>query len=112
MAYVPDRGDIVYVDFSPQIGHEQANRRPALVLSPSQYNALTGLFLVVPITSKVKGFRFEVPLPSTCGTQGVVLADHVKSFDWRGRGALFEETVPETVVDEVVARIAALLKLT
>ncbi len=112
MPYTPDRGDIVYIDFSPQSGSEQANRRPGLVLSPSAYNGVVGLALVVPITSKVKGFRFEVPLPSDLATHGVVLSDHVRSVDWRSRNAVFEEIAPESLVDEVVARIAALLKLT
>jgi mRNA interferase MazF len=109
--YVPERGDIVHIDFSPQTGHEQAKRRPALVLSPSAYNGIVGLALFVPITSKVKGYSFEVTIPELLETQGVILSDQIKSFDWRARNAVFEETVPEAVMDEVTARIAALLRL-
>lgn len=112
MPYTPNRGEIVSLDFSPQVGREQANRRSALVLSPGAYNELTSLALVVPITSKAKGFRFEVALPDGLDTIGVVLADHLKSLDWRGRKAHFIEAAPEAVVDEVLARIAALLALT
>lgn len=111
MPYVPERGDIIYIDFSPQAGREQANRRPALVLSPSTYNSRVGLLVAVPITSNAKGYPFEVALPPTLETHGVALSDHVKSLDWRVRNAQFTETVPDTVVDEVTARIAALLRL-
>lgn len=109
--YIPNRGDILIVDFSPHMGREQTKRRPALVLSPSEYNGLVGLAIVAPITSKIKSFRFEVPLPASLRTQGVVLADQLKSFDWRARKAVFEEVAPESVIDEVTARVSALLDL-
>ena len=112
MPYVPDRGDIVYINFSPQSGHEQANRRPALVLSPILYNAAAGLAVVVPITSRVRGQRFEVALPASLATRGVILSDHLKSMDWHARKAIFKETAPDAIVDEVIARVAALLQLT
>lgn len=99
------------IDFSPQIGREQARRRPALILSVQSYNAAVGLAVVAPITSKVKGYRFEVALPETLGTQGVVLSDQLKSLDWRARNISFEETVPDQVLDEVTARVAALLAI-
>ena len=85
--YVPGRGDIVWLDFNPQAGHEQAGRRPALVLSPSSYNERTGLALFCPVTTAVKGYPFEVHLPQGGNITGVVLSDHIKSLDWRARNA-------------------------
>lgn len=108
-SYVPERGHIVRINFSPQMGREQAHRRPALVLSVNSYNAVVGLAVVAPITSKAKGYRFEVVLPPTLGTQGVILSDQLRSIDWRARNAAFEETAPDEVIDEVYARVAALL---
>jgi mRNA interferase MazF len=83
----PDRGDIVWLDFSPQTGHEQSGRRPAVVLSPVRFNAKVGLALVCPITSQAKGYPFEVPLPERAKVVGVILADQVRSVDWRARRA-------------------------
>ena len=82
--FVPDAGDLVWLTFDPQAGHEQAGRRPALVLSPRSYNQKSGLALVCPVTNQVKGYPFEVPLPPGCGASGAILADHLKSLDWRG----------------------------
>ena len=82
---VPEVGDIAYLDFDPQAGHEQSRRRPALVLTPSGYNAKAGLAIVAPITSKVKGYPFEVSLGKGLPIQGVALADQLTSFDWRAR---------------------------
>lgn len=107
--YVPSRGDLVWLDFDPQAGREQAGRRPGLVLSPRPYNALTRLALVCPITSKVKGFRYEVPLPAGLPVSGVVLADHVRNADWGVRRAVFIATAPQLIVDEVIAKVASLL---
>lgn len=87
--YVPARGEIVWLRFSPQSGHEQAGHRPALILSPVNYNEKTGLGLFCPITSTVKGYPFEVMLPSTGEITGVALADQIKSPDWRARRARF-----------------------
>ena len=84
-AYVPDRGDLVWLDFDPQAGREQAGRRPALVLSPKAYNQKVGLALLCPITSQVKGYPFETAIPPGLKVSGVVLADHVKNMDWRVR---------------------------
>lgn len=81
-SYVPDAGDFVWLTFDPQAGREQAGRRPALVLSPRAYNETAGLAVVCPITNQVKGYPFEVPVPSGQGPTGVILADHVKSVDW------------------------------
>jgi mRNA interferase MazF len=85
--YVPERGDLIWLSFSPQAGHEQAGRRPALVLSPAAYNKGAGLALVVPVTSHIKGYPFEVLLPSGLPVSGVILSDHLKSVDWRARAA-------------------------
>lgn len=109
-AYIPARGDIVWTDFTPQAGREQAGKRPALVLSPKIYNAKTGLAVMVPITSQVKGYPFEVAV-RTAAIQGVVLSDHLKNLDWKARGIRFADAVPAAVLDEVTANIAALLAL-
>ncbi len=106
---VPRRGDLVWLDFTPQSGHEQAGRRPALVLSPEQYNAKVGLALVCPITSQVKGYPFEVAIPHHAKVSGVVLADQVKSLDWKARRAQTFGTVPAQVVAAVRELLATLL---
>jgi len=108
-AFVPDRGDLAWLAFDPQAGHEQAGRRPALVLSPRLYNQKSGLALFCPVTSQVKGYPFEVPVPAGCGVSGVVLADHVKSLDWKARQAVRIGRLPTPVLDEVLARLAPLL---
>jgi mRNA interferase MazF len=107
--YVPERGDAVWITLDPQTGHEQAGRRPALVLSPSAYNGRVGLALFCPITSQVKGYPFEVPLPAGSPVVGVVGADQVKSLDWRARKAVCIGAVPEEVVAQVLQRLHALL---
>jgi len=93
----------------PQAGHEQAGRRPALVLSPAAYNGSVGLALFCPITGQAKGYPFEVPLPVGLAVSGVVLADHVKCLDWRARQAVYAGIAPDEVVAEVVRRLALLL---
>jgi mRNA interferase MazF len=107
--YVPRRGDIAWISFTPQTGHEHAGRRPALVLSPSAYNGKVGLALFCPITNQVKGYPFEVAIPSGGIVSGVVLADQVRSLDWRARKAAFAARLPEPQVGEVLARLGALL---
>ena len=109
--YVPERGDAVWITLDPQAGHEQAGRRPALVLSPSAYNVRVGLALLCPITSQVKGYPFEVPLPAGLPITGVVGADQVKSLDWRARKASRIGAIPEEVVAEVVRRLQTLLEV-
>ena len=106
----PDRGDVVWVSLNPQAGHEQAGRRPALVISPVSYNAKTGLALLCPITSRVKGYPFEVQIPEGLPISGVVLADQVKSLDWQVRRAEKAASAPEEVVFEVFGKLHALLK--
>jgi mRNA interferase MazF len=108
-SYHPKRGDIVWLTFTPHAGHEQAGHRPALVLSPAPYNKKVGLALVCPITNQVKGYPFEVPLPTGLEIAGVVLADQLKSLDWKARKARFCCTVPASTISEVVGKLAPLL---
>ena len=108
-AYVPDKGHIIKIDFDPQAGHEQRGWRPALVLSPAEYNKPTGLAIVVPITNHTKGYPFEVALPKGIKTTGVVLADAVKNTDWVARKARYVEKAPEKVLMDVQARLGMLL---
>lgn len=105
----PDAGDIVWLSFSPQAGHEQAGNRPALVLSPRDYNRKSGLAVFCPITSNRKGYPFEVVLPPAAEVAGVVLADQVKSLDWRARRVRFICKAPPTVVREVQDKLSLLL---
>ena len=105
----PDRGDIVWLDFSPQTGHEQSGRRPAVVLSPVRYNAKVGLALVCPITSQAKGYPFEVTLPARTKVVGVILADKVKSIDWRARRAKRAGRLSAEVVTKTLGLIRTLL---
>lgn len=105
----PDRGDIVWLEFNPQAGSEQAGHRPALVISPRSYNRKVGLALVCPITSRVKGYPFEVELPAGLETKGAILTDQIKSLDWRVRKGTRVGTVPVAVMHEVTARILALV---
>ena len=107
----PDRGDICWLDFDPQTGHEQAGRRPALIVSPREYNRRVGLALLCPITSRVKGYPFEVRLPPGGRTQGAVLADQIKSLDWSARRLQFIERVPESAMVEAMAKLRTLLPL-
>jgi mRNA interferase MazF len=99
----------VWLDFDPQAGHEQAGRRPALVISPAAYNRKVGLALACPITSQVKGYPFEVALPAGLPISGVVLSDHVKSLDLAARGATRAGVAPADVVAEVLAKLAPLV---
>ena len=108
-AYVPGTGDIVWLTFTPQAGHEQAGRRPALVMSPRSYNEKTGLGLFCPITSQVKGYPFEVSLPPASTVPGVILADQIKSLDWRVRRIHFASQAPSHVVGEVLEKLTVLL---
>lgn len=107
--YTPERGDIVWLQFNPQAGHEQAGRRPALVISPALYNGKVGLALLCPITSKEKGYPFEVKLPDNLEINGVVLADQVKSLDWRIRYLEFICKTPEEITEEVQEKIRLLI---
>ena len=108
-AYVPAPGDVIWITLEPQAGHEQRGRRPALVLSPAAYNGRVGLALLCPITSQVKGYPFEVALPAGLPVSGVVLADQVKSLDWKARQATRICGIPREVVDHVLRRLNTLL---
>ena len=105
----PQRGDVVWLHFTPQAGHEEAGHRPALVISPAAYNRKAGLALCCPITSQVKGYPFEVRLPEGCDVTGAVLSDQVKSLDWQARKAKRICTAPQDVTLEVLAKLSALL---
>lgn len=108
-AYVPEAGHIVWLQFDPQAGHEQAGHRPALVLSPARYNAMRGMMICCPMSSRIKGYVFEVVVSRT--PPSVVLADQIKSLDWRARGASFKAAVTEEILVEVQAKLKALLRL-
>ena len=108
--YIPDAGDVVWLEFDPQAGHEQKGHRPALVLSPASYNAKTDLMVCCPLSSKIKGHPFEV-LIQIEDQDGVVLSDQVKSLDWRVRKAKKKGAVSALVMQEVRAKIKALLTI-
>lgn len=107
--FVPARGDVVWLSFTPQTGHEQAGRRPALVLSPASYNRKVGLAICCPVTSQVKGYPFEVQIPSGLRVGGVVLSDQVKSLDWRARRASFICRLPAAATSDVLDKLGVLL---
>jgi mRNA interferase MazF len=106
--YVPDQGDLVWLEFDPQSAHEQKGRRPALVLSPASYNQIVGLMLCCPITTKAKGYPFEVEV-KTKEVTGVVLADQVKSLDWRARNASFAGSVSTEVLADARGKLLTLV---
>jgi len=108
-AYIPNRGDVVWIHFNPQSGHEQAGHRPALVLSPAAYNGRVGLAILCPITTQVKGYPFEVQIPDGLAATGVVLADQVKSLDWRVRNTSYLCKLPKETIAEVAQKLSALL---
>ena len=110
-SYVPEAGDLVWLTFDPQAGHEQRGRRPALILSPRAYNTKARLAIACPITSQVKGYPFEVPLLPGGKIAGVILADHVKNLDWHARRVVFEATVSPEIMTEVRERLRVLLGL-
>lgn len=110
-SYVPDAGDLIWLTFDPQAGHEQRGRRPALVLTPRIYNQKARLALACPVTTRAKGYPFEVPLPTGGTIDGVVLSDHLKSLDWSERRSVFAGKAPPDVVTDVRERIRALLQL-
>ncbi len=109
-AYCPKRGDVIWISFNPQAGHEQSGHRPALVLSPEPYNRKVGLAILCPVTNQVKGYPFEVKVPSGLKAAGVVLSDQVKSMDWKARGAAFLCSFPESVVRQVLNKVGTLLE--
>jgi len=109
-SYIPDRGDIVWLNFNPQAGHEQRGKRPALILSSKIYNEKTSLCLCLPITSKIKGYPFEVALPSKLPIEGVILSDQIKSLDFRVREITFICKAPNSVIKIVQKNVLALIE--
>jgi len=108
--YAPSRGEIVWLQFEPQAGHEQSGRRPAVIISPREYNQKVGLCLCCPVTSKAKGYPFEVELPPGMKVEGMVLCDQLKSLDWKARNARIIGTLPGRSLKEIQARILALVQ--
>ena len=109
MAYIPERGDAVWITFNPQAGREQAGHRPAVILSPASYNGRVGLAILCPITGQAKGYPFEIALPDNLEISGVVLSDQVKSLDWRTRKVSFICKLPEETLSEIVQKLATLI---
>lgn len=106
---MPERGDAVWLTFDPHAGHEQAGRRPAVVVSPKRYNSRSGLALFCPVTSQVKGYPFEVILPSELPLNGAVLSDQVRSLDWRARKAVRICALAPATIEEVVGKLQTLI---
>jgi mRNA interferase MazF len=107
--YIPTRGDIIKLDFDPTLGREQAGYRPALIITPKQFNQATRLALVCPITSQIKGFPLEVVLPDGLITSGVILTFQVKTIDWYERQVKYIESLPSEIMAEVIAKLHALI---
>ena len=110
MSYVPERGDVVWLNFDPQAGHEQAGKRLAFVLSPATYNRKVGLALICPVTKQIKGYPFEVNVPEGLKITGAILSDQIKSLDWKARNATFICKLPEEIIAQVLTRALTLLK--
>ena len=108
-AYVPECGDVVWITLNPQAGHEEAGRRPTVVVSPESYNGKVGMAIFCPITSQVKGYPFEVVIPPGLPVSGAILSDQVKSLDWRARHAELICTLPTATISEVFQKLATLL---
>ncbi len=107
--YIPERGDLIWLNFTPQSGHEQAGKRPAIVLSPQKYNRKTGLLITCPITSKIKGYPFEVAVDGK-NISGVVLSDQVKNFDWKTRKIIFIEKASNETLEKVQEKLLVLIQ--
>ena len=109
MSYVPEVGDIIWLEFDPQAGHEQAGHRPAVVLTPKAYNQATGLLMCCPLTTKIKGYSFEVIIEGT--PQNVALSDQVKSLDWKARKAKHKGSVSQAELETIKQKIGLLLAI-
>jgi mRNA interferase MazF len=107
--YIPERGDVVWMMFGPQAGHEQSGRRPGVVISPSIYNGKTEMALCCPVTSQIKGYPFEVLVPAGLKISGAILADHIRNIDWKTRRAEYLCKLPDKAMDEVTEKILSLL---
>jgi mRNA interferase MazF len=110
MAYIPERGDVIWITLDPQAGHEQKGRRPALVISPAAYNKKVGLAICCPITSQVKGYPFEVVIPSDMPVEGAILSDQVKNLDWKAKDAKKICGLPVPALDEVLQKLSTLIE--
>ena len=108
-SYVPKCGDVVWITLNPQAGHEQAGRRPAVILSPQTYNSKVGLAILCPITNQVKGYPFEVLLTARLPIAGAILSDQVKSLDWHARNAELICTLPDEAISEILQKLSTLL---
>jgi mRNA interferase MazF len=111
MSFVPDVGDVVIVDFNPQAGHEQAGKRPALVLSPKNFNKITGFAWLCPITNQAKGYPFEVTIEAIKNTTGVILTDQLKSLDWSARNLHKVDTINSDCLSNVKSIVATILSI-
>ncbi len=109
MLYIPKQGDVIWINLNPQSGHEQAGKRPALVLSPAEYNKKVGLALLCPITTQIKGYPFEVLIPAGLSVSGVVLSDQIRSLDWRARNYQFICSLPKETTSEVLEKLYVVL---
>ena len=109
-SYIPDKRDIVWLEFNPQTGHEQSGHRPALVISPKSYNQKVGLALFCPITNHIKGYPFEVVIPSGSKIEGAILSDQIKNLDWHSRKANFISKLPHNIFNEVIEKIKTLIE--
>ena len=107
--YVPDRGDVIWMMFGPQAGHEQSGRRPGVVMSSSIYNGKTGMALCCPITSQIKGYPFEVLVPTGLKISGAILADHIRNIDWKTRRAEYLCKLTDKTLEEVAGKLLSLL---
>ena len=109
--YCPDAGDLVWIDLNPTLGHEQSGHRPALVLTPRQYNVRSGLCIICPITSRARGYPFEVAIPEGHAISGIILVDQARSLSWEERYVKMAGVAPVKLLDEVRERLAALLQI-
>src|SRR5215467_831384 len=109
MGYIPERGDVVWLDLNPQAGHEQSGRRPAVVISPAAYNGKVGLAIFCPITNQIKGYPFEVVLPKGIKVTGAILSDQVKNLDWKVRKAKLICRLSKSTMDEVLLKLNTLI---
>ena len=107
--YIPDRGDLIWLYFNPQSGSEQSGRRPALVLSHKSYNSKVGMLIACPVTTKIKGYPFEVPIPQDLSMDGVILSDQIKSLDWKSRKAEYISKTSDNLMANVLAKISMLI---
>lgn len=109
LVWTPDRGDLVWISFTPQAGKEQAGHRPAVIISPDYYNRKSGLAMMCPVTKRVKGYPFEVRLPEGLPIQGAILSDQVRSLDWKARRAELICRIPKEIIEEITGKLTVLL---